>query len=172
MFKPRAYKRAPLEREAELMVLGSDWTVVKVKNVSPGGCFVQTDLRPHKGEIVGLRFKMADDGGVIEARGQVVGTLGYHKAREGVGLPGLGIAFLNLDEADQERVFAYTLQVERTLAALTETLETGRTDSEEIEALMEKVPFMRKYPKNLRKVKAAFELEAFGPKGNPRSARA
>jgi molecular chaperone DnaK len=70
-------------------------------NISPGGIFIKTS-KPHEtGAIIYLQFSLRDGSRLIEGMGRVV-----HVTPPGPGVrePGIGVEFLNFDEASQDLV--------------------------------------------------------------------
>lgn len=75
------------------------------QDVSAGGAFVRSDLLFEVGEEFVLAFELPS-GRTIKARGRVV-RVARELGDEG-GVPGMGIQFVDLSDADREAILALT----------------------------------------------------------------
>jgi uncharacterized protein (TIGR02266 family) len=105
----RASKRMELKTEIH-MASASNFYTGFTGNVSEGGLFVATYNLVPLGTRVSLEFSLPDDGPAITAVGEVRWT--SDPTPDGDGHVGLGLQFVDLAEADRQRIERFVRQRE------------------------------------------------------------
>ncbi len=95
MEQPSIKDRRQVRLEIKLNVRINNATMGYALDISEGGMYIYTSIPFPKGNIVNLRFTLAEDGEPINTRAEV------QYVQEGVGI---GVAFYNMDKLDYERL--------------------------------------------------------------------
>lgn len=101
----RRYARSPLELPVRVAEAENSVNAViefDTQDLSVGGAFVRSDLLFEVGEELSLTLAFPD-GREVTARGRVV-RVARESGDEGV--PGMGVEFVNLEDADREAIRA------------------------------------------------------------------
>jgi uncharacterized protein (TIGR02266 family) len=77
------------------------------RNVSEGGTFLKSDLLLEVGEILWLSFVLPGTSVAIRTRGKVVWVNRNPDENDPTDLPGMGVKFLDLSDAEEEALKAY-----------------------------------------------------------------
>ncbi|UCG38209.1 MAG: response regulator [bacterium] len=87
---------------------GEEQVTSTLYSLSGGGVFVALEGSPMPGDILGLVFRLPGDGEVLSVRSAAVVWRGRYME---MGPEGVGLRFLTIDAADQERIDTYVLSL-------------------------------------------------------------
>lgn len=101
-------ERARVEIDIDLATFGH-YDLSKLTNVSIGGAFIRTGNVQPIGTRIGVTFRLPGDPHPIETEGEVVWI--YNQPGDTpMNATGMGIKFVEIDDADRERIRVFVAQ--------------------------------------------------------------